>query len=116
MTRHQRLLVVRRQFDIDDAIIVISDLEFFVRVNVIVVVVAVLAHLAPYGQIVDVHLIPVNVFDGIGECVHLFVVQFHHTHRRMRNVLCKILCDRIRKRAPPKLYTQRNNLPLKSIA
>lgn len=86
---HQQLLFVCcLNVDVNDSLIVVANVETLVCVDVILFVLL-FAHLAPYRQAVDVHLIPVVIFDGIRKCSHPFFVQFDHADFGRANVICE---------------------------
>ena len=74
---HARLeadLLLARQVDVHNVVLVVADLELLACPQVVgVLLLVVLAHNAPHGQIVDVHLIPVVVLDGVDEQIVLLL-------------------------------------------
>lgn len=89
---HQCFPSFGRQFNIHNTIAIVADFEFFVRKNVrflISTVAANVAHTSPDWQTVNVHLIPVIIFNGICECLHLLFVQFNHANLNGCNVICR---------------------------
>ena len=75
-------LAFRRQIDVHDLFAVKAQFEFLVGENEQLVVLSDLADHTPNGQIVQVHLVPVVVLDGIRERLEFVIVQFHFAVRR----------------------------------
>ena len=78
---HVRLeldLVLAGQVDVDNAVDIVANVELLARPQPVgLVLVVVLANDAPDGQVVDVHLVPVVVLDGVGEQLVLLLGQVH---------------------------------------
>jgi len=71
-------LELASEINVDDLVAVIPNVEFFVRPNVkAVAIVSVFADDAPNGEVIDVHLIPVMIFDGINQSFVGFFRQFN---------------------------------------
>lgn len=92
--RHQILFAFGGHVDVNDLLAIVADVEFLVRVNEILFVgIVFVADFAPNWQRVNVHLVPVVIFDGVRKRLDLLLRQFDHTDFGGRNIVW-ILCVR----------------------
>lgn len=86
--RHQILFALGRNINVNDLLAIVADVKFFVRINeVLFVGIVFVTDFAPNWQRVNVHLVPVVVFDRVHERLYFLLRQFDHTDFGGRDVV-----------------------------
>jgi len=90
-SRLEFLAALGGQGDIHDLLAIVADVELLVREDIVLAIALVaLTDFSPNGQSIDVHLVPVLVLHGIGECLGALLLQGDHADDRFGGVALEL--------------------------